>query len=281
MSILKAHPCHSDLPADPRTLLNTPRKTDISYINFGQYWHYGLKKGLINFLNKKAQNIQSNKIELMIGVDGLPISKSSGSQLWPILCSVIGFNEVFIIGIYHSYSKKPEKSTEFLEYFVDEAKELVNSGLVINDISYQCLIKIICADAPAKSFILNVKGHTGYTSCTKCWDEGKYIENRICFSDISGKKRTENEFVLKTDDDYHLGTSSALEDIPNLGFVTNVPFDYLHLICLGNVKKLIHLWCCDSLKVRLQFRKIKVISDILEKQIRPYTHLNFRENLGV
>jgi len=130
LSILKAHPCHSDLPTDPRTLLNTPRSTEIRNINFGQYWHYGLKKGLINFLNKNAQ-IQSNKIELMIGVDGLPISKSSGSQLWPILGSVIGFNEVFIIGIYHSYSKKPEKSSEFLEYFVDEAKELVNSGLLV------------------------------------------------------------------------------------------------------------------------------------------------------
>jgi len=275
LSILKAHPCHSDLPTDPRTLLNTPRSTEIRNINFGQYWHYGLKKGLINFLNKNAQ-IQSNKIELMIGVDGLPISKSSGSQLWPILGSVIGFNEVFIIGIYHSYSKKPEKSSEFLEYFVDEAKELVNSGLLVNNTSYQCLIKVICADAPAKSFILNVKGHTGYSSCTKCWDEGKYIEKRICFSDKSGKKRTDDEFVLKTDDDYHLGTSSALEGIPKLGLVTNVPFDYLHLICLGNVKKLIHLWCCDSLKVRLQFRKIKIISDILEKQIRPYTPFEFQ-----
>lgn len=276
LSILKTHPCHSDLPIDPRTLLNTPRGTEIRNINFGQYWHYGLKRGLTNFLSMKGQLIQNNKIELMIGVDGLPISKSSGSQLWPILGSVLGFNEVFIIGIYHSYLKKPEKSHEFLEYFVDEAKELVNSGLVINKINYQCLIKVICADAPAKSFILNVKGHTGYSSCTKCWDEGKYIEKRICFSDISGKKRTDDEFVLKTDDDYHLGTNSALEVIPKLGLVTNVPFDYLHLICLGNVKKLIHLWCCDSLKVRLQFRKIKVISDMLEKQIRPYIPFEFQ-----
>lgn len=275
LSILKKHSCHSDLPSDPRTLLNTPRGTVLRNINFGQYWHYGLKKGLTNFLNNKRQ-IQSNIIELMINVDGLPISKSSGSQFWPILGSVIGFNEVFIIGIYHSYSKKPENSHEFLEYFVDEAKELVNNGFMINDVNYQCFIKLICADAPAKSFILNVKGHTGYSSCTKCWDEGKYIEKRICFSDKTGKKHTDDEFVRKTDDDYHLGTSSALEVIPKLGLVTNVPFDYLHLICLGNVKKLIHLWCCDSLKVRIQYRKIKVISDILEKKIRPYTPFEFQ-----
>ena len=57
----------------------------------------------------------------------------------------------------------------------------MNSGLLVNNTSYQCLIKVICADAPAKSFILNVEGHTGYSSCTKCWDEGKYIEKEFVF----------------------------------------------------------------------------------------------------
>ncbi|VVC35854.1 Hypothetical protein CINCED_3A012147 [Cinara cedri] len=34
---------------------------------------------------------------------GLPIAKSSQSQLWPIVESVLGFNNVFIIGIYHGH----------------------------------------------------------------------------------------------------------------------------------------------------------------------------------
>lgn len=92
----------------------------------------------------------------MIGVDGLPISKSSGSQLWQILGKILDFNKVFIIGIYHGCSKKPEYASEFLEDFFIEAKELIENGLENNGKIYKCRIKTICSDAPAKSFILGV-----------------------------------------------------------------------------------------------------------------------------
>lgn len=274
LKVLKTHPCHIDLPNDPRTLLNTPRSMQIKEINFGHYWHYGLKKGIVNILNNLEQ-YQNNKIELMIGIDGLPISKSSGSQLWPILGKILDFNKVFIIGIYHGCSKKPEFASEFLEDFVNESKDLIENGLENNAKIYKCCIKFICSDAPAKSFILGVKGHTGYSSCTKCWDVGKYIKTRICFSDIPSRKRTDEEFICKSDEEYHLRTS-ILEQIPQLGLVTNVPLDYLHLVLLGNMKKLIILWCCDELKVRLPFSKIKKVSDFIEKTIRPYCPFEFQ-----
>lgn len=274
LKVLQTHSCHSDLPNDPRTLLNTPRSMQIKEINYGHYWHYGLKKGIVNILNNLEQ-YQNNIIELMIGIDGLPISKSSGSQLWPILGKILDLNKVFIIGIYHGHSKKPEYASEFLEDFVNEAKQLVENGLENNGKIYQCCIKIICSDAPAKSFILGVKGHMGYSSCTKCWDVGKFIKTRICFSDIPSRKRTDEEFILKSDEEYHLRTS-ILEQIPQLGLVTNIPLDYLHLVLLGNMKKLIILWCCDDLKVRLPFSKIKKVSDFIEKIIRPYCPYEFQ-----
>jgi len=122
---------------------------------------------------------------------------------------------------------------------------------------------------------LGVKGHTGYSSCTKCWDEGKNIERRICFSHVSDRKRTDEEFVLKSDKDYH-NDACPLERIPKIGLVTNVPLDYLHLVCLGVMKKLLNLWCSDRLSVRLQFRKVILISDKLEKLIKPYTPIEFQ-----
>lgn len=105
---------------------------------------------------------------------------------------------------YHSRSKKPVNAAEFLEYFVNEAKEIFENGREYNKKIYQCCIKIISANAPAKSFILGVKGHTGYLSCTKCWDVGKYVKTRICFSVVSSRKRTDVEFKMKFDSDYHL-----------------------------------------------------------------------------
>jgi len=82
--------------------------------------------------------------------------------------------------------KKPESCEQFLNDVIEEAIDIVDNGLLYNNKKYPCQIKIVCADAPAKSFILGVKGHTGYSSCTKCWDEGKNVERRICFSHVSG-----------------------------------------------------------------------------------------------
>lgn len=223
LKILKTHLCHSELPSDPRALLRTPRNTIVKEVHPGFYWHYGLENGIKQFLKIKS-NLINDTIELVISIDGLPISQSSGSQLWPILGSVFGFNDVFIIGMYHGSSKKPDSAHTFLETLVEDSKHLIENGIIFNNKKFQCLIKLICADAPAKSFILNVKGHTGYSSCTKCWDEGEFLERRICFSDKPGKERTDEEFFMKSDENYHLG-SSPLDEVPLLGLVTNVPLD--------------------------------------------------------
>jgi len=42
------------------------------------------------------------------------------------------------------------------------------------------------------------------------------------------------------------------------------------------MKKLLNLWCSDRLSVRLQFRKVKLISDKLEKLVKPYTPIEFQ-----
>lgn len=50
----------------------------------------------------------------MVGVDGLPLSRSSSSQFWPILAFVYShYNYVFPIGVYHG-NTKPEDSNIYL-----------------------------------------------------------------------------------------------------------------------------------------------------------------------
>jgi len=56
---------------------------------------------------------------------------------------------------------------------------------------------LIC-DVPAKPFILGVKNHNGYYSCTKCIIEGKYIDGQICFlteDDTNPTLRTDEDFL--------------------------------------------------------------------------------------
>lgn len=105
------------LPADPRTLLKTPKMIEIfdDPDNKGQkYWYHGMKKPLETFLNGSA-NVPSI-IHLNISCDGLPISGSSNECFWPILFNIYEMPKIkpFVAGIYHGYS---EFSVEFNSYF--------------------------------------------------------------------------------------------------------------------------------------------------------------------
>jgi hypothetical protein len=104
LSVLHTHPCHASLPKDARTLLGTPRSTGVRNVYPGKYWHHGIKKGVEYLLDRigiaQRQIPPINK--LVVGIDGLPIVKASGSQLWPILGLVPEIsNKPFLIGCYH------------------------------------------------------------------------------------------------------------------------------------------------------------------------------------
>lgn len=260
------------LPLDSRTLLNTPRYTDVKPVEPGFYSHIGIEEGILNYL-KTSVNIM-NTIQILVNIDGLPISKSGSSELWPILGLIYKSNFVFLIGLYHGY-QKPSDIFAFLNDFIEEASNLINIGITYQGKTYGFSIKGFCADAPAKALILNVKYHTGYSSCTKCDIVGDYSERRVCFTNYVGQKRSDNSFADHVDEDYHQG-KSPLGNIPNLGLVSQVPLDYQHLVCLGIVKKMLLMWNFGELRVRVSFSKSKLISWALINLIKDHVPIEFQ-----
>lgn len=137
-------------------------------------------------------------------------------------------------------------------------------------------------DAVAKSSVLYVKGHAGYSSCTKCKQEGEFINNRICFPNLSFIKRTDASFINHADDQYHNDEHSILEKIPNFGFVSCIPLDYMHLVLLGVVKKFLVLtWCfghpphklCAADVNQISYNLLKLIPFIPNEFSRKPRHL--------
>ncbi|XP_031348731.1 uncharacterized protein LOC116174854 isoform X1 [Photinus pyralis] len=255
------------LPKDARTLLQTPRHTIVKSMGRGQYLHLGLENALKKMINQQVQH--NNEIDLLINIDGLPISRSSTACLWPILCSDNVTKQVFMVGSYYGH-EKPTDVALYLQQFVDEAILLVQNGYCLNNKIYKVNISALICDAPAKSFALCIKGHTGYNSCSKCKIEGQYINNRICFPFGSGGSnilRKSEDFWQDGDEEFQYDKSPFL-NIPNFNPVLNVPLDYLHLICLGVVKKLILLWMSGKpLNIRIPGMTInKISSDILKCQ---------------
>lgn len=263
---LKKHSCFSTLSVDARSFLKTPRQYEIRTVVPGLYHHFGLSDSIRSILTS-VKNI--NCVRIAVNIDGLPLSKSSQQQFWPILDSVLPYNNVFIIGIYHG-NEKPASANEFLQDFLNEAKEICANGIDVNGRNIPCRIEALICDAPAKAFVLNVKGHTGYSSCTKCITEGEYVGNRMCFPQIDAPLRSDNDFIQKIDDSYHKPGTCSLLDISYFKPVTNVPLDYMHLICLGIMRKLLNLWLDGELHYRLQHRAVNEISIRLVTQLKPW-----------
>lgn len=167
LDLLRSHECFKTLPKDARTFLETERSIFVKNVPPGQYYHFGVKCGV----TKAIESMESKNMKdlwLNINVDGLPIAKSSGSQFYPILGSLTCDPEfVFLIGLYWGY-EKPSDSNELLKDFVDEMLQLGEYGILLPGSKKHFNIKLnaLLADAPAKSFLLKIKGHTGYSSCT-------------------------------------------------------------------------------------------------------------------
>lgn len=245
LKVLKVHSCFNHFPADSRTVVkvNKPHNTDtIVSIHPGLYYHFGIANGLKSDCNFKS--IQDEEIQIVIGIDGLPLTKSSSSMFWPILgyARYSGKPHVFLIGLYWG-REKPHSSNLFLKNLVDELKYLFENGMETDFGKKIVTVDTICCDAPAKSFILFTKGHTGYYSCSRCTVEGDRVNNTMCFLGSNFPKRTHQDFLNRIDDEYHKGdTVSIIKEIPQINMIDNLSIDYMHLVFLGIVKKLISLW---------------------------------------
>lgn len=267
LPIFKSIPGLSEMPKDVRTILKTgttQHAQNLKIVSPGFYHHFGLGSAIDQHFRYTAIS-DTDVIKVVIGIDGLPLSKSSCSQFWPILGYIRPLNNlVFPIGIYWGH-EKPEDSNEFLRDFVNEVNTLMHFGIIINGITRQVEIDGFSLDAPAKSFVLKTKGHSGFDSCTRCIVEGEYLKNRTCFPYYPiAIKRTHNDYISRKYEEHHVGSEiSILSELPiNLTYLFGL--DYMHLTCLGIMRKLIHLWIDKGpLNIRLPSLATKKLSSSL------------------
>lgn len=271
---LRTHECFKSLPMDARTLLRTVQKLDVVPMPPGQYYHFGIENGILCSLKECSDIARLGTLELAIGVDGLPIAKSSSTCFWPILCCIKNAQSrpIFPAGIYCGPSK-PNSANDYLKDFVAEMTKLLSHGLLVQGKVFNLSVPYFICDTPAKAFICSTKGHTGFNSCTRCITEGEYIEGTVCFPEINAKKKTHADFVNKTYDDHHVGYT-ILEQIPGVNMIANFPLDCMHLIYLGVTKKMLKLWISGKPPSKLPANKINNISLLLE-QFKNYVTSDF------
>lgn len=278
LEILKKWMPNEHFCKDSRTLLGTPRNVIVDRVCEGEFYHFGIEKyliqvvnnGLINFKQTHPTLVNSqNLLTLKIGIDGVPISKSSNLQFWPILFSIdqSKFKQVFVASLFYG-SKKPTDLEHFLGPFVNEMLLLENNGLLINDATFTVRIRCICADAPARAFLKNIRNHNAYYGCERCYRKGKWHKRVIYpIKSLNFPLHSDESFINQCHEKHHDG-STPLSKL-SVGLVSQIPLDYMHLCCLGVMRKLLLSWT-EIRPYKLSTRQIGLISDRL---------LSFRKSL--
>jgi len=163
-------------PIDARTLLKTPRTNRVVQKCGGEYIYFGISSQALQQLSVRSLVVPT--IGLRVGIDGIPVSKSSKLNAWPIIGMFDEVQEPFLIPLFSGYLK-PTDSNEFLEDFVNECRILEHCGLETDQGIVNFRISKIIADAPARSMIKFIKQHNSYFSCERCVVKGTWDKKRV------------------------------------------------------------------------------------------------------
>lgn len=267
LSILRDE--HPFLPSDPRTLLKTLVSYEVKDIGGGSYYHFGVLEGILSKLavHYPNHNYQTNHILLNINVDGLPIFKSCNVQFWPILGMIAQpkMGDPFVIGLFCGNSKPSDPFT-FMHDFIQEMKRLEQDGFMFQNKHFSLALSAVICDAPARAFVKNVMGHNAYYGCERCVQRGVW-NKKVTFPETYAELRSDVQFDEMTNAEHHKGASPFRE--LSFGMVSQFPLDYMHLVCLGVMRRLILLWMKGPLPSRIGPLATRLISaSLLEMRKR-------------
>lgn len=256
-------PLCPSLPKDSRTLLKTPINIEVTTLDTGEMVYMGILSQIQKQLklNIVPSNSEDREIKISFNIDGLPLFKSSNTQLWPVLGLLKNHCDCrpFVVALFCG-SSKPSPLNIFLKPFVEELVKLLDDGFNFENNNYTLKVHSFICDAPARAYVKCTKQHGGYSACDKCVEPGEY-RGRVVYESVSALRRTNESFRLKSDEDHHVGESPLL-DLP-IDLVTCFPAEYMHSVCLGVMRKLLNTWISGHLSVRLCSRLINDISDRL------------------
>lgn len=250
-----------ELPKDARTLLQTPRFVLTTNKCGGQYAYFGIASCLRKILSDNTDFAKKNdSIKMTVNVDGIPLYKSSNDQFWPILVKFSRFRPA-LVALFCGKSK-PDSVENFLSDFLDEYKQLLENGLIFDGKVFKISILCFVCDAPARSYLKCIKGHSGYYSCERCDIKGKW-DSHIFFEMVPTCKRTDEKFNQGEYRDSHQLKKTPLIQY-GIPCVSGFPLDYMHLVCLGVTRRMLLQLIRGPKKCRLSHQLVSVISSSLE-----------------
>ena len=244
------------IPKDVRTLLETVKKVEVVDKFGGQYSYFGILNALVD---NKLLFQPDRTIDLQINIDGIPLFHSRSDSFWPILMTANG-SDPLLVALFYGKGK-PSSIEGFMYDFVEEYKALA-AGFIYQEKNFDVSLSSVVGDAPARSFMKQVVGHNGLHGCERCCAIAVF-RGRVCYNDFDAYLRTDAGFRNHEYDGTHQNGESPFSDIVNC--VTGFPLDYMHLVCLGVMRRMVKFWKTDKAsRLRLSQSQQNAMSSSLQ-----------------
>ncbi|KAI3381211.1 hypothetical protein SNEBB_008635 [Seison nebaliae] len=200
-----------------------------SIIKKENYIYFGIRNNLT--LYDKITYSNQKEYEITLNCDGVQLLKTSSKKFWIVSFSLFEEQQVFLLSV--CIGKVKPSNIELLSDVIDELNKQRNIKL-----------KNIVSDIPARSVIKGVVSHNSFYCCEYCKIKGQHKNNRMNY--ITNQRQME----LRTNDEFRAGVynqthSKKCTPLTNLSYfdmVADFSLDYMHMICLGVVKKCMSIW---------------------------------------
>ena len=249
LKILVLYQVVSDLPKDCRSLLKTARCVQTKAIAGGEYFHFGLSEGICYLLNGLKQSVfdsLSDVLKIIVSTDGLPVFKSANTHVWPIsACLFVSgkCSRPFVIGLFYGVDKAMDVH-QFLSDFVRDFRECKEDGFLCRKRLFKVQLHCIVADAPARSFLKNVLGHSSTDGCERCRVKADKSKG-MTFNQEDAVLRTDASLLNITEEGHeegrHVKGPSPLSAV-GVKLISHFVLDYMHLVLLGVTRKIMFSW---------------------------------------
>lgn len=235
------HKHNINVPVNYKTFLKTPKSIiNVKNIAPGEYLHFGISNCLMPIL-KTETSLES--IDLNIGIDGLPLTKSSGLCLWPILILITNIkNSCPLLAGAYVGNKKPADCNTYLYDFSQELKHVITHGIQDQNRTIKVNINAFCCDAPARAFVTGLKGHTSIHGCSKCFQVGFSKYNKVLYTSVCSRKITDDDYCKRIQQkrftENNFKHANILESV-GIEMVSKFPIEPMHLLDLGVTRKIL------------------------------------------
>ena len=251
---------HPDLPGCARTLLQTSQNIPITRKSGMDYVYLPLSEQLLkHFKRHPVDTVNStNSLEISLNVDGLPLFKSSGKSLWPVLCAIVNIKPIVVFPVVLTCGDSKPKDLDFSDELIDDLNYCLENGVQDGERILSVTIRCVVCDAPARALVKCTKLCSGYFGCDKCAQKGMWL-GRVTYPKVHDLDlRTDLTFREQNQEEHHC-VLSPFCNLP-VDMVRKFPIDYMHQLCLGVMRKLILTWMRGNREVKMSAGQVEAVS---------------------